>query len=90
MLTAALSGLPSTAVYYRELSGKVDEWEKKLAHQERGKPRPHDSGLISRPVADAVPEVKPAMERLNDRPGKRPGFQTPSQVFSKSGAALQI
>lgn len=64
LLMMALSGLLSTAVYYRELSGKVGEWERKLAHQERGKLRPHDSGLVSRPAADVVLEVKHANEVL--------------------------
>ena len=35
-------------------------------------------------------EIDLAMERLNNRPRKRLGFQTPSQVFFKSGVALQI
>ena len=35
-------------------------------------------------------EIDTAMERLNNRPRKRLGFQTPSQVFFKSGVALQI
>jgi IS30 family transposase len=31
------------------------------------------------------------MERLDNRPGKRLGYQTPNQVFSKpSGVALHI
>jgi IS30 family transposase len=35
-------------------------------------------------------EIDTAMERLNNRPRKRLGYQTPSQVFSKaSGVALQ-
>lgn len=28
------------------------------------------------------------MERLNYRPGKRLGYQTPNQVFFKAGVAL--
>ena len=36
-------------------------------------------------------EIDTAMERLNNRPRKRLGYQTPSQVFFKSsGVALQI
>ena len=35
-------------------------------------------------------EIDTAMDRLNNRPRKRLGFQTPSQVFFKSGLALQI
>jgi len=35
-------------------------------------------------------EINFAMERLNNRPRKRLGFQTPNQVFFKSGVALQI
>lgn len=35
-------------------------------------------------------EIDTAMERLNNRPRKRLGFLTPSQVFFKSGVALQI
>ena len=35
-------------------------------------------------------EIDVAMQRLNNRPRKRLGFQTPSQVFFKSGVALQI
>lgn len=35
-------------------------------------------------------EISAVMERLNNRPRKRLGFQTPSQVFFKSGVALQI
>lgn len=35
-------------------------------------------------------EINTAMERLNNRPRKRLGFLTPSQVFFKSGVALQI
>jgi IS30 family transposase len=31
-----------------------------------------------------------AMERLNNRPRKRLGYQTPNQVFFKSGVALNI
>lgn len=34
-------------------------------------------------------EIDTAMHRLNNRPRKRLGFLTPSQVFSKSGVALQ-
>lgn len=34
-------------------------------------------------------EIDMAMERLNSRPRKRLGYQTPSQVFFKSGVALQ-
>ncbi len=35
-------------------------------------------------------EIDTAMARLNNRPRKRLGYQTPSQVFSKaSGVALQ-
>jgi IS30 family transposase len=34
-------------------------------------------------------EIDMAMERLNNRPRKRLGYQTPSQVFFKSGVALQ-
>ena len=34
-------------------------------------------------------EIDTAMERLNNRPRKRLGFLTPSQVFFKSGVALQ-
>jgi len=35
-------------------------------------------------------EIDTAMERLNNRPRKRLGFQTPNQVFFKSGVALHI
>ncbi|MGC2458309.1 MAG: IS30 family transposase, partial [Gallionellaceae bacterium] len=35
-------------------------------------------------------EIDTTMERLNNRPRKRLGFLTPSQVFFKSGVALQI
>lgn len=35
-------------------------------------------------------EIDIAMHRLNNRPRKRLGFLTPSQVFFKSGVALQI
>jgi len=35
-------------------------------------------------------EIDTAMHRLNNRPRKRLGFLTPSQVFFKSGVALQI
>jgi len=35
-------------------------------------------------------EIDTAMERLNNRPRKRLGYQTPNQVFFKSGIALQI
>jgi transposase, IS30 family len=35
-------------------------------------------------------EIDHAMERLNNRPRKRLGYQTPNQVFFKSGVALQI
>jgi IS30 family transposase len=35
-------------------------------------------------------EINTAMERLNNRPRKRLGYKTPSQVFFKSGVALQI
>ncbi len=35
-------------------------------------------------------EIDAAMERLNNRPRKRLGYQTPTQVFFKSGVALQI
>jgi IS30 family transposase len=35
-------------------------------------------------------EIHMAMERLNNRPRKRLGYQTPSQVFFKSGVALHI
>jgi IS30 family transposase len=35
-------------------------------------------------------EIDTAMERLNNRPRKRLGYQTPNQVFFKSGVALQI
>ncbi len=35
-------------------------------------------------------EIDMAMERLNTRPRKRLGYQTPSQVFFKSGVALHI
>jgi len=35
-------------------------------------------------------EIDTAMDRLNNRPRKRLGFLTPSQVFFKSGVALQI
>jgi IS30 family transposase len=34
-------------------------------------------------------EINTAMERLNNRPRKRLGYQTPHQVFFKSGVALQ-
>ncbi|MDH4284489.1 MAG: IS30 family transposase [Gallionellaceae bacterium] len=34
-------------------------------------------------------EINTAMERLNNRPRKRLGYQTPNQVFFKSGVALQ-
>lgn len=34
-------------------------------------------------------EIDTAMERLNNRPIKRLGYQTPHQVFFKSGVALQ-
>ena len=36
------------------------------------------------------PEINMAMERLNNRPGKRLGYQIPSQIFFKSGVALHI
>ena len=35
-------------------------------------------------------EIDTAMERLNNRPRKRLKYQTPPQVFFKSGVALQI
>ena len=35
-------------------------------------------------------EAYTAMERLNNRPRKRLGYQTPNQVFFKSGVALHI
>jgi IS30 family transposase len=35
-------------------------------------------------------EINFAMDRLNNRPRKRLGYQTPNQVFFKSGVALQI
>jgi IS30 family transposase len=35
-------------------------------------------------------EINMAMERLNNRPRKRLGYQTPNQVFFKSGVALHI
>jgi len=35
-------------------------------------------------------EINMAMERLNNRPRKRLGYQTPSQVFFESGVALHI
>ncbi|KXS32040.1 MAG: integrase [Candidatus Gallionella acididurans] len=35
-------------------------------------------------------EIDTAMERLNNRPRKRLGYQTPNQVFFKSGVALHI
>jgi adenine-specific DNA-methyltransferase len=35
-------------------------------------------------------EIDIAMERLNNRPRKRLGYQTPSQVFFRSGVALHI
>jgi IS30 family transposase len=35
-------------------------------------------------------EIDTAMERLNNRPRKRLGYQTPNQVFFKSDVALQI
>lgn len=35
-------------------------------------------------------EISAVMERLNNRPRKRLGFQTPSQVFFNSDVALQI
>ena len=35
-------------------------------------------------------EIDMAMERLNNRPRKRLGYKTPSQVFFKSGVALHI
>ncbi|MFZ5775353.1 MAG: transposase, partial [Thermodesulfobacteriota bacterium] len=35
-------------------------------------------------------EIDRVMERLNNRPRKRLGYQTPAQVFFKSGVALQI
>ena len=35
-------------------------------------------------------EIDMAMERLNNRPRKRLGYQTPNQVFFKSGVALRI
>ena len=34
-------------------------------------------------------EIDTAMERLNNRPRKRLGYQTPNQIFFKSGVALQ-
>jgi len=34
-------------------------------------------------------EINTAMERLNNRPRKRLGYQTPNQVFFKPGVALQ-
>ncbi len=33
-------------------------------------------------------EIDMAMERLNNRPRKRLGYQIPNQVFFKSGVAL--
>jgi len=35
-------------------------------------------------------EIDTAMERLNNRHRKQLGYQTPNQVFFKSGVALQI
>ena len=35
-------------------------------------------------------EIETAMERLNNRPRKRLGYKTPSQVFFNSGVALHI
>ena len=35
-------------------------------------------------------EINMAMERLNNRPRKRLGYQTPNQVFFKSGVALHV
>ena len=35
-------------------------------------------------------EINMAMGKLNNRPRKRLGYQTPNQVFSKSGVALHI
>jgi transposase, IS30 family len=35
-------------------------------------------------------EIDTAMDRLNNRPRKRLGYKTPSQVFFKSGVALHI
>ena len=35
-------------------------------------------------------EINMAMERLNNRPRKRLGYQTPNQVFFESGVALHI
>ena len=35
-------------------------------------------------------EINMAMERLNNRPRKRLGYQTPNQVFFKSGVALYV
>lgn len=35
-------------------------------------------------------EIDAAMERLSNRPRKRLGYKTPSQVFFKSGVALHI
>jgi len=41
-------------------------------------------------IAEQMREIDTAMERLNNRPRKRLGYQTPNQVFSKaSGVALQ-
>jgi IS30 family transposase len=35
-------------------------------------------------------EFNMAMERLNNRPQKRLGYQTPNQIFLRSGVALHI
>ena len=47
-------------------------------------PKNRDFTTITQQEIDAV------MERLNNRPRKRLGFLTPTQVFFKSGVALQI
>jgi IS30 family transposase len=46
-------------------------------------PKNWDFATITQQVIDT------AMERLNNRPRKRLGYQTPSRVFFKSGVALK-
>jgi hypothetical protein len=63
MLILALGGLLSVGTYYRELRGKVDEWEKQLARIERARPRQQDSTRVAR-SADAALEVRHANKVL--------------------------
>ncbi len=65
LLAMALSGLLLTGAFYRELRIKTDDWEMKLARNERDKPRQQDSGPVTRPAEDVVLEVKHANEVLH-------------------------